>query len=527
MNKITFNDQTYSCRADENVLDLLFRHEVDLPFSCRNGSCQACLMHAESGMIPKTAQNNLSQSLIASHHFLPCVCYPESDMKITLAKVEDVFTPGKITSLVRLCENVIQVSIQPQQSLQPYKTGQFINVATDLDKHVRSYSITNSYHKTGEIEIHVQRIASGVFSSWVFEHAKIDDSINIQYPIGHCFHSQAMDVNGKLVLATGSGLGAALAIVKEALSMGFTKPVQLCHGARSAKGLYLIEEIKQLEEMYSNFSYVSSVSENGEAIDDVFHGHIDQVAFNQLGSIKGWEVYLYGSPVMVKAAYQSARNLGVAESQIFHDAFDFGASAQYNLSSDETNKMEFVEEKKVNYSADFALWDTLQSNDLLNRILDDFYTKVLKDSLLSPFFKGVTKSHIIGKQFAFMKQVFTGEDCYFGDRPRNAHHDMVISDRLFDYRELLFSNSCIKCGLQEPFLSQVLTFNESFRNVIVKDRVWPRIVDGEIKPIKGFEKLIMDIGCVCDTCSKEIKAGEEVLFHNRTGEIFCNNCQSK
>ena len=46
---------------------------------------------------------------------------------------------------------------------------------------------------------------------------------------------------------------------------------------------------------------------------------------------------------------------------------------------------------------------------------------------MKPFFHGVTQQRAADKQYAFLKQLMTGEKAYFGDRPRNAHHRMVIT----------------------------------------------------------------------------------------------------
>ena len=49
----------------------------------------------------------------------------------------------------------------------------------------------------------------------------------------------------------------------------------------------------------------------------------------------------------------------------------------------------------------------------------------------------VTLTRSIEKQYSFLKACITGEKCYFGNRPRNAHHWMIIDDALFDYRQAL------------------------------------------------------------------------------------------
>src|SRR5690606_3152802 len=84
--------------------------------------------------------------------------------------------------------------------------------------------------------------------------------------------------------------------------------------------------------------------------------------------------------------------------------------------------------------ADPILWEALQQGRLLSKLLAVFYHRIFRDPLLAPFFEGVTESRLVEKQYNFLCQAITGEKVYFGERPRNSHHWMVVSDELFDHR---------------------------------------------------------------------------------------------
>lgn len=525
MSKIIYCEHSFTCKKEESLLDAFFRNKVDIPFSCRNGTCQACLIQAVSGSITSDSQFGLSQHLIDTKHFLPCKCYPKSDMELKPPCIEDIYSSASIIALEQLSDNIQLVTIKPSNELSKFKTGQFINIRTNLDNKVRSYSIANQYQTEGNIKIHVQKITGGIFSSWIFDSAKVTDKIQIHYPLGASFSTGDLKPKGKLLIASGSGLGAIFAIAQEILESGYSNHLHLCHSSKNDSGLYLQKELRRLEFKYSNFKYSAYVSEKESNIKNVTFGYIDEYAFKQYESLKGWEVYIYGNPVMVKSSILKASTLDCDQENIYCDAFEYGENAQYNKSAEETDKMEFIEEQKRKFTPNPKMWHALGEGKKLNLILNDFYDKVLVDPLLAPFFKGVTKDHIVGKQYAFLNQIFTGKDCYFGDRPRNAHHWMIISDSLFDHREKLFADSCIKYGLKEPFLSQILDFDESYRKTMVKTKVWPRITDGEIKPIKGFEEMILDIGSMCDGCENVLEPGDKVHYHDRTGEMFCIECR--
>jgi truncated hemoglobin YjbI len=174
---------------------------------------------------------------------------------------------------------------------------------------------------------------------------------------------------------------------------------------------------------------------------------------------------------------------------------------------------------------DPELWQALQNGELLLKILKDFYTQVYHDEKLNGFFKDVTKQRAIEKQYNFLRRVFTGEKVYFGEKPRNAHHWMVISNELFDYREALIEASMRKFGLPDNMISRWLDLHEIYRKVIVKPEAWKKIFAGEELPLDGYEALQLDIGSVCDGCSNVLEPGDNVTYHVRLGTIYCTECR--
>lgn len=160
----------------------------------------------------------------------------------------------------------------------------------------------------------------------------------------------------------------------------------------------------------------------------------------------------------------------------------------------------------------------------MSAILTDFYTRVFEDPVLSPYFAGVTRQRLIEKVYSFMRQIFTGEKMYFGDRPRNAHHWMVIPDEVFDYREALMTECMRRQGLAEPYIQRWLAIEESFRSDIVKDKPFGRLVDGVELPVEGFGETVLEVGALCDSCGRVLEPGEHVRYHLRLGHIYCSGC---
>lgn len=173
---------------------------------------------------------------------------------------------------------------------------------------------------------------------------------------------------------------------------------------------------------------------------------------------------------------------------------------------------------------DPEMWAALDDGARLSVILDDFYTRVFADARLAPFFVGRTKDWVAQKQYSFLMQIFTGRDVYFGDRPRNVHHWMVISDELFDYRERLMADVLRAHGLAEHLVERWMSVEEIYRKQIVKSAPIPRKVGGRPLPLEGYETTTLGIGSLCDGCQGEMAAGSEARYHVRTGHTYCATC---
>lgn len=173
---------------------------------------------------------------------------------------------------------------------------------------------------------------------------------------------------------------------------------------------------------------------------------------------------------------------------------------------------------------DQEMWRALEEGKLLNTILEDFYSRVYADERLAPFFEDVRVERAIDKQFTFLKSVFTGERCYFGEHPKKAHHWMVISEDLFDYREQLMEDCLRRAGLAEHLIKRWRALEEVFRKSIVKSAPAPRKVGGRLIPAEGYNEAVIDMATLCDACEGEITEGTRVSYHVRTGKVYCAPC---
>jgi len=133
----------------------------------------------------------------------------------------------------------------------------------------------------------------------------------------------------------------------------------------------------------------------------------------------------------------------------------------------------------------------------------------------------------VEKQYSFMHQLFTGKKVYFGNRPRNIHHWMVISDDLMDRRRRILDAAMLRHGVTDEQRHVWHAYEENYRPDIVKDEAWPlKVGENEYVDLESFDKEVLLEATLCDYCGNEVLAGEEVIYHRRTGKISCPRCSS-
>lgn len=520
MAKIKYQGKTYNCRKGESVLEAFLRQGVSLPFSCRSGVCQVCLQRAVSGALPEGAQKGLKDSLAEKNYFLPCVCRPEQDLEFVSPSEDDLYFSAMVAEKEQLASDIHRIRLEPSLEVK-YRSGQFINLRHP-DGISRSYSLASVPGEDYYLELHVKRMKNGAMSNWLIDELEIGNEIDIQGPNGSCFYAPKSPEQNMLLVGTGTGLAPLIGVARTALAAGHAGQIHLYHGSSTLDGLYLVDELRALADKMPNFHYVPCVSrELAPKGFQLCRAHA--LAFAVHDALAGWHVHLAGNPDMVEAAKALAAEAGADADDVFADAFvlkDLRSAprpAAEQGSAAPSDRREFA--------PDPEMWAALKEGEVMGAILTDFYTRVFDDPVLSPYFVGVTRQRLIEKVYSFMRQIFTGEKMYFGDRPRNAHSWMVIPDEVFDYREALMVECMRRQGLAEPYILRWRVIEESFRGDIVKAKPIPRVVAGVELPVDGFGETVLDVGALCDSCERVLDPGEHVRYHLRLGHIYCGDCK--
>lgn len=530
MATIHYQGKDYTSREGETMLQTMMRHSVTMPFSCGNGICHVCLQRCEKGDVPANAQKGLRDTLKRLGYFLPCKCVPQSDMAVVPPRDADLFNRAVVYKKELLAPDVCRLLLEPTTQLY-YHAGQFINLRNEQGI-TRSYSLASVPQEDYFLELHVKRTTGGILSNWIFDILSEGDELEFQGASGNSYYVSG-DLNQPLLLiGTGTGLSPLIGIARDALINGHTGPIYLYHGSHNTEGLYLRSDLDALASRFQNFHPVFCVSGcvSGTAVCEGYRaGRANKAALADHIDLKGWRVYLCGQPEMVESTKSAilaadANPLSVHTDPFWNTADYYHDHSYTNPDAKVIGAHRGKEERKYP-EPDLELWQALDEGRLLSKILAEFYNRVYDDSLLSPFFANITKRRVREKQYNFLCQVLTGENVYFGERPRNAHHWMAISDELFDHREELFASCMREFDVPEPMIRRLRAIHEIYREDIVKDKPWKKILFGNEVPFEGFDQMTLDDATLCDGCQQEILAGSQVQYHVRLGKVYCKQCQ--
>jgi NAD(P)H-flavin reductase/ferredoxin/truncated hemoglobin YjbI len=526
--KINLNNSVYDCREYETLLDALLRQGVNLSFSCRKGSCQVCMLQCTDGHIPSVAQDNLRPTFKTNRYFLPCQCIPTGNLNIREIDHQILYTTAYVHKKNIISANVCQLFIESDK-LTDFRAGQFINLSRPSDGESRSYSIASTNNDDGIIELHIQRMKNGTISNWIFDELEVNDEIEIQGPNGKCCY-QPNNINTSIIMvATGTGMAPVLGILRDAIRNKHTGNIDIYHEVAEKGDHYLNNVMNEIQLTHKNIRYLPCIP-TYKKIPTVINGSAQQLINSSYSDLSKHTIYLAGSSRMVSEITECVLAKGTAIQNIYSDSFEFKDLRLNNRKSQKAqNTPEPIKQDTNNIPyppPDPELWLALGNGTKLTAILNDFYTIVYSDKRLSPFFHNTTMQRSVEKVYLFLRQIFTGEKIYIGDRPRNAHHWMVISDEIFDYRRSIMQDCLRRHELPEQLVERWLAIEESFRPDIVKDKPWNKIVNGVEIPSEGFEELVLDTGTLCDSCHQPVESGVLVRYHVRTGSLYCPACMT-
>ncbi len=91
INKNNNTEIKFEANSNEYILDAAEKKGIELPYSCRAGSCSSCLGKIIQGEIDQSDQTFLDEEQIKKGFVVLCAGYPLSDSVISINEEENLY----------------------------------------------------------------------------------------------------------------------------------------------------------------------------------------------------------------------------------------------------------------------------------------------------------------------------------------------------------------------------------------------------------------------------------------------------
>lgn len=306
MPELCVGDRCWPVPVASNLLDALNQAGLNVPYSCRAGSCHACMVQCLSGAPEDALPDALPAQQRAQGWRLACQCRVTEDLQVSLFDPRTDGMPAQVCALDWFGE-VLRVRLLPERALR-YQAGQHLMLW--LGDVARPYSLASLPGEDRYLEFHIDCRRSGAFC----DRARLlscGDEVNLGTPRGGALHYDPDWHDRPLWLfAAGTGLAPLWGILREALRQGHVGPIRLLHVAHGSSGHYLADALNELAREHQSLSVEAVLA-------DELHTALAALRLASRQTV----ALTCGAPATVE---QFARRLfiaGLPRNQLFADVF--------------------------------------------------------------------------------------------------------------------------------------------------------------------------------------------------------------
>lgn len=243
-------DQHWTVPEHANLLDSLNQAGIAVPYSCRAGSCHACLVRCVQGEPADLKPEALSRTQREQGWRLACQCQVVDDLHIEVFDPRRDGVPGEVLSVDWLSPTVLRLRLTPQRALR-YRAGQ--HLVLWADNHIaRPYSLASLPDEDRFLEFHLDCAHPGEFVD-AARAFNVGDEVRLgELRGGALRYDPDWQEHPLWLMASGTGLGPLFGVLREALRQDHQGPIRLVHVARDEQEHYLKNDLLALTDIHPN-----------------------------------------------------------------------------------------------------------------------------------------------------------------------------------------------------------------------------------------------------------------------------------
>jgi CDP-4-dehydro-6-deoxyglucose reductase, E3 len=327
--------RTFSVRDGETILDAALHVGINLPHSCKGGSCGACRAKLLSGAVryPFGAPLGITEQEQRDGYVLLCEAHATGNVSVDVREIrvaDDVEIrdlPCRVARKELLAPDVMALFLQlPAVEKFTFLPGQYLDIMLPGERR-RSFSIASPPHDSGLLELHVRRAPGGEFTQKVFEELKEKSLLRIEGPLGQFCYQHRPKVPALLV-GGGTGFAPLKSMIRHVLENRLERRMHLYWGVRTARDLYEEATIRAWVAANPNFSYtpVLSAAEPGDNWTGRT-GLVHEAVVADYPDLSGVDVYASGPPAMIEAVKHAGFARGLTPERLHFDSFEYAPDA--------------------------------------------------------------------------------------------------------------------------------------------------------------------------------------------------------
>lgn len=316
----------------DTLLSALVEQEIFIPSACGGkGSCGYCKVKVNEGggQILPTELGYVSPEEVEKGVRLSCQCKIKEDMKIEIP--EELFNVKQYKYDIEFIHDVtpkikhLRMTL-PEGAEINFKAGQYIQVLApkykgNKEEVYRAYSIASSPHDKKAIELFIGYMPQGICTTYIHHHLKEDDQLTMVGPYGDFFYQDG--TRKMIMVAIGTGMAPIMSILKFMRDEQIDREVEFYFGARTEDDLYMIDELKSLENDLPRFKLITCLSRPEEESNWTGEkGRVTDLIKKYLTDGENCEAYLCGSPVMIDSVIPALEAQNVPTEYILYDKFE-------------------------------------------------------------------------------------------------------------------------------------------------------------------------------------------------------------
>ena len=251
MPELHVGDRQWSVAPGSNLLDALNQNGVAVPYSCRAGSCHACLVQCVQGLPSDSRPDALGAEQRQQGWRLACQCQVVEDLQVHTFDPQQDGRPAEVAAVDWLSASVLRLRLTPQRPLR-YSAGQHLvlwagNVA-------RPYSLASLPEDDRFLEFHLDCRLPGEFSD-AARQLKSGDSIRLGELRGGALHYDPdWHTRPLWLMAAGTGLAPLFGVLREALRQDHQGEIRVIHLAHDADEHYLAKPLQAMAASRANLN---------------------------------------------------------------------------------------------------------------------------------------------------------------------------------------------------------------------------------------------------------------------------------